>query len=114
LYYCTYSRQEAIFFLYCTEIFIIQDEGLRIAWQYKKYFGDDSRAEHKGGSFTPSLNLVCSVVGDFLWNHAFRSSFLDYDMEYYLKRRDILIISKLIIFALSLLSTHSKESFVAT
>ncbi|XP_066372097.1 elongator complex protein 4-like [Miscanthus floridulus] len=23
------------------------DEGLRIAWQYKKYFGDDSRAEHK-------------------------------------------------------------------
>lgn len=54
-----------IFFSYCPEILIIQDEGLRIAWQYKKYFGDDSRAEHKGGSCIPSLNLVCSVVGDF-------------------------------------------------
>ncbi|AQL04710.1 Elongator complex protein 4 [Zea mays] len=53
------------------------DEGLRIAWQYKKYFGDDktSRAEHKGGSFTPSLNLIC-YVGYSVWNYAFRATFV--------------------------------------
>lgn len=73
------------------EIFIIQDEGLRIAWQYKKYFGDDSRAEHKGGPFTPSLNLVCSVIDFFFVEPCFSCQFswLRYDMECCLKRREI-------------------------
>jgi elongator complex protein 4 len=56
-----WSCQGAFFFLYCSEFVIMQDEGLRIAWQYKKYFGDEktSRAEHKGG---PPFHLLISCL----------------------------------------------------
>ena len=67
----------------------------------------------------PSLHLlILSVLLLVIFcgtSFSCQFSWLRYDMEYYLKRRDILIISKLIIScSLTLLSTHSKESFVAT
>lgn len=37
----------------------VQDEGLRIAWQYRKYFGDErnSSAEHRGDVLIPPFHL---------------------------------------------------------
>jgi len=44
------------------------DEGLRIAWQYKKYFGDEkaSSAEHKGGPSLPVL-MFCFILLFSCW-----------------------------------------------
>jgi len=60
--------QRAFFFLYCSGYVISQDEGLRIAWQYKKYFGDEkaSSAEHKGGPSLPVL-MFCFILLFSCW-----------------------------------------------
>lgn len=50
----------------------MQDEGLRIAWQYKKYFGDEktSGGGHKGGHSLPLLIPHFFCCWRFLQNHA--------------------------------------------
>lgn len=36
---------------------LFQEKGLRIAWQYKKYFGDDQESANAIGNLT-DLNLI--------------------------------------------------------
>jgi hypothetical protein len=46
--------------LYQSGCVIVQDEGLRIAWQYRKYFGDErnSSAENRGDTLILLFPLI--------------------------------------------------------
>lgn len=61
--------QEHCYFLHCSGNVIFQDEGLRIAWQYKKYFGEEKtfRAEHRGGPSFPLLTLHFILLFPCWW-----------------------------------------------